>query len=115
MNPADEVLQEIRKEMKEMHKEQTDVLETVQFIKNNAVTKTEFEQFRAEVATKDHVDRKIDSLKGDIVLLVRKEDAKVDALVSELDIHKVLPKESIAAVNRHHVFPAQPIISSSAS
>ncbi len=62
------------------------------------------------MATKDYIDRKFNNLKGDNVELIRKEDAKVDQVVTELDGHRILPKESIAAIKHFHVFPASPLI-----
>ena len=46
------------------------------------------------MVTKDYLDEKLGDLRGDMVVLMRKEDRKLTALVEELVKYKVLPLES---------------------
>ena len=72
--------------------------------------KSEMGIMKSEMATKDYIDKKFNNLKGDNVELIRKEDAKVDQVVTELEGNQVLPKESIASIKQFHVFPASPLV-----
>ena len=101
-----------------------DLTESVTFIKDNAVTKDEFNstfnsldrrvtRIEANMVTKSYLDEKIGGLRGDMVTLTRKEDNKVNAVVDALDKENTLPKKRIEEIRSHHVFPAQPTISTS--
>lgn len=68
-----------------------DILEVVTFIKDNSVTKEEFNQLDQRVTrmetlmvTKDYLDEKLADLQGDLTILMRKEDTKLKTLVDIL-------------------------------
>lgn len=65
-----------------------DILETVQFIKEHASSKEDLNFLKEEIL--DGVDKKIENLKGDLVILMRKEDVKLRELVSLLHTKKIL-------------------------
>ncbi len=130
----DNTQQEILNSIHKLSESMDDVVENVNFIKDNAVTKKEFEELRTEVgsikaevgsikaevgsiksgmATKDYIDKTFGTLKGDNVILIRKEDAKVNAVVDALEEEKVLPHQRVEIIRGHHVFPAPPIVSAS--
>lgn len=44
----------------------------------------EVSSVKSQMATKDYIDRRIGELRGDLVLMTRKEDVKLSALVEEL-------------------------------
>jgi len=88
-----------------------DILEIVTFIKDNAVNKADFARLEGKVekiestvekldarltrvealmVTKDYLDDKLADLRGDLVVLTRKEDTKVKCLVEILQKKKLL-------------------------
>lgn len=95
----------------------TDILEAI----NEFATKTEgrfnrIEQdvgaFKADVTTikatmvdKDYLVRKLGSLKGDIILIMRKEDVKLRELVSILEEKHVLTKGEVQHILTMDPFP----------
>ncbi len=52
--------------------------------------KTDMETVQSGMVTKDYLDEKVTDLRGDLVVLVRKEDRKLAALVDALVERKVL-------------------------
>jgi len=88
--------------------------ETVDFVKDNAVTKQEFDKRSLEVdarftkiealmVTKDYLDDKLADLRGDLVVMTRKEDTKVKCLVEIL--HK---KKLLTAGEAKQIFKMEP-------
>lgn len=91
-----------------------DVYEVVTFIKDNAVTKEEFgnvvtkEEFsdlkgevssiKAMMVTKDYLDEKMADLRGDLVVMMRKEDTKLLTLVDVLHGKKVLNTKDVKKI-----------------
>lgn len=74
-----------------------EILEVVTFIKDNAVMKDDFLGLKKEVAgmkatmvTKDYLDEKLADLRGDLVVLARKEDTKLKSLIKLLKSKKVI-------------------------
>jgi hypothetical protein len=55
---------------------------------------TDVTRIKATMVTKEYLDEKMSDLRGDLVVLVRKEDTKVTALVGELTRLNVLPEDS---------------------
>ncbi|PIX92685.1 hypothetical protein COZ26_00550 [Candidatus Kuenenbacteria bacterium CG_4_10_14_3_um_filter_39_14] len=103
-----------------------EILEIVQFIKDNAVTHEEFNGLagevggltdrlgkvesdimviKAEMVTKDYLDDKLADLRGDLVVLTRKEDGKVKELVKILQSKKVLNKSEVKRIFSMPPFP----------
>lgn len=86
-----------------------DILETVNFIKDNSVTK---EEFRKEIAiikstmpTKNFVTEKLSDLQGNMVVLMRKEDTKMKTLVEILTEKKVLSNDDKKRIFALEPFP----------
>ena len=74
-----------------------EILETVTFIKDNAVSKEEFGEMNKRVTrmealmvTKDYLDEKLADLRGDLVVLMRKEDTKLKTLVEVLTERNII-------------------------
>lgn len=88
-----------------------EIFDMVTFIKDNAVTKDEFNglenkvdglrgefdelkrvvtQIQATMVTKDYLDEKLADLRGDLVVLMRKEDTKLKALIGLLKRKNVI-------------------------
>ncbi len=95
-----------------------DIFEIVTFIKDNAVTKREFDELKQEVSkiktdltsvktdltsvktdltsvkatmvTKDYLDEKLADLRGDLVVLTRNEDTKLKVLIKILKNKKII-------------------------
>ena len=110
-----------------------EILEIVSFIKDNAVTHEEFNGLvgevsglagevggltgrlgkvesdimviKAEMVTKDYLDDKLADLRGDLVVLTRKEDGKVKELVKILESKKVLNKSEVKRIFSMPPFP----------
>ena len=107
-----------------------DILETVTFIKDNAVSKDEFNQeigginqeisgikeeiggikgeltaIKAVMVTKDYLDDKLADLKGDIIVKQRKIESRIDTLVTMLSNRKVLEKTDVKLLSDLRIFP----------
>ncbi|MFH1253657.1 MAG: hypothetical protein V1664_05035 [Candidatus Uhrbacteria bacterium] len=68
--------------------------------------KFEFAKFGAKMDDRfDKVDEKIAETRGDLVSMLRKEDAKLGTLAGKLLKHKVLPTKSIREVLAMEPFP----------
>ncbi len=98
-----------------MPKETTldDILEIVTFIKDNSVTKVEFEELEQDVnhiknvmVTKDYLDNKLVDLRGDLTVLMRKEDTKLKTLIEILLERNVLNKTDAERVLNLEPFPS---------
>lgn len=95
----------------------SDILETVTFIKDHAVTHEEFTELKQDVTelkqdmimvkatmvTKDYLDDKLADLRGDLVVLMRKEDHKLQELVQMLHVKNILTQEEM-----RHLFKLEP-------
>ena len=96
-----------------------DIYEVVTFVKDNAVTKEEFDGLKGEVSglkgevsemnkrltrvettmvTKDYLDEKIADLRGDLVVMMRKEDTKLKTLVGVLHEKKVIDSGDVKKI-----------------
>lgn len=64
----------------------------------------EFASIRNVMVTKDYLDIKLADLRGDLVLLTRKEDTKVKHLVNILKNKKVITKNEAEQVFRMEPF-----------
>ncbi len=64
---------------------------------------TDMTTIKATMVTKDYMDVKLADLKGDLVLLMRKEDTKLKALVDILHQKKV-----ISQTDAQHIFGMDP-------
>jgi len=58
--------------------------------KNLKEIKNELGEVKSQMVTKDYLDNKLVDLRGDLVVLVRKEDSKVKVLVETLQKKKIL-------------------------
>lgn len=78
-----------------MNQEQTmeDILNIVNFIKDNAstkddldrlATKDDIQRIESTMVTKDYLDEKLADLRGDLNVLMRKEDNKLKTLIEIL-------------------------------
>ena len=67
--------------------------------------KSDIGSMKALMVTKDYLDDKLADLKGDLVVLMRKEDAKLTALVDVLQKRKVISSEDAKAILSLQPFP----------
>ena len=88
------------------------VLETVNFIKDNAATHDDIDRLdirmdslEAKMVTKDYLDDKLADLRGDLVVLTRKEDAKVRTLVEIMLGKQLISREEANKVLAMEPFP----------
>jgi len=98
-----------------------EIHEMVSFIKDNAVTKTEFSNavtktefnelkdrvgsIESNMVTKDYLDKKLTDLHGDLVSLVRKEDGKVRTVIDLLTKKKVIDDGEANEIKHMEPFP----------
>jgi len=82
-----------------------DVYEAVTFIKDNAIMRDEFKaeisQINGKMATmvtKDYLDEKMSDLRGDLVVMMRKEDTKLKTLVGVLKKKSVLDNSDVKKI-----------------
>lgn len=52
-----------------------------------------FDKIEATMVTKDYLDNKLADLRGDLVVLTRKEDTKVGRLIEILKKHKIISED----------------------
>lgn len=85
-----------------------------QEIETKMVTKEELkeslEKVLAGVVTKDYLDEKLADLRGDIVLLLRKEDEEVTLLVDTLHTSQVLSQTNTQKILSLSPFPERIVI-----
>ena len=88
------------------------VLETVNFIKDNAAAHDDIDRLdirmdslEAKMVTKDYLDDKLADLRGDLVVLTRKEDAKVRTLVEIMLGKQLISREEANKVLAMEPFP----------
>ncbi len=94
----------------DMNKKFDEVLEAINTLSTH--TDERFEQLegdvnhmRMEMVTKNYLDDKLSDLRGDLVVLLRKEDRKVAALVEVLLTRKVISNEDAKTILAMELFP----------
>ncbi len=63
------------------------------------------DKIESTMVTKDYLDEKLADLRGDLVVLMRKEDTKVKALIEILKERKVLTDEDVKKILSMEPFP----------
>lgn len=70
-----------------------------------SVTEKRFENIESEIGkiknrmvTKDYLDEKMADLRGDLVVMMRKEDTKVKTLVDILEKRKIISKKDVQKI-----------------
>ncbi|OGY42124.1 MAG: hypothetical protein A2Y67_01895 [Candidatus Buchananbacteria bacterium RBG_13_39_9] len=58
----------------------------------------EISEIKSTMVTKDYLDDKLADLRGDLVVLMRKEDTKVRALIDILKVRKVISEEDVKKI-----------------
>ena len=117
------ILQEILENTKSL-------IETVNFLKDTAVHRDDFNEFKHEMygfkeemfvfkdktegrltkiealmVTKDYLDRKLFELRGDLVMMIRRGDGEVKVLVDVLRKRSVISANDVSKVFRPGAFP----------
>ena len=57
-----------------------------------------FEKIESMMVTKDYLDEKLGDLRGDLVVLIRKEDRKLGALIEELLKRNILDQATATRI-----------------
>lgn len=98
--------------MENSEKRLDEIFEVVTFIKDNAVTKQEFSslekrviKIEATMITKEYLDEKLADLRGDLVVLMRKEDTKLKTLVDILTKKQVITDNDAKQILTMEPFP----------
>lgn len=81
-----------------------EILEAVQTLSTHI--DQQFEDIRAQMVTKAYLDEKLTDLRGDLVVLIRKEDHKLLELVTILKEKQVLNTEDVKRVLALEPFPS---------
>ena len=71
---------------------------------SNAVDKR-FDKIEATMVTKEYLDDKLSDLRGDMVVLTRKEDVKLRTLAEILHKHQVISNDELKQVLLMEPFP----------
>jgi arsenate reductase-like glutaredoxin family protein len=69
-------------------------------------TKAELRKVQATMVTKDYLDDKLADLRGDLTILMRKEDTKLKKLVEKLHAKHVLDDADVRDLAQMEPFPA---------
>lgn len=85
-----------------------DVLEAVHALslhvdKRLTVVESDIKLVRTQMVTKDYLDDKLDNLRGELVMLTRKEDKKLVSLVDAL-----YGKHVLSSIDRKHIIALEP-------
>ena len=64
-----------------------------------------FDKLESKMVTKDFLTEKLSDLKGDLVILMRKEDHKLAELVKVLEERKVISSEDVKRILSMEPFP----------
>ena len=67
--------------------------------------KSDVSSLKSQMVTKDYLDDKLSDLKGDLIVLIRKEDTKLAALVEILKERKVIDDNDIKKILAMEPFP----------
>lgn len=70
--------------------------------------KSDLTSIKSSMVTKDYLDDKIADLKGDLVLLMRKEDTKLRALVEVSQKRKIITEDDVKQILSMDPFPQTP-------
>ncbi len=92
-----------------MAKDETTTNEIMEFLRDNMVTKGDFDSeigtIKSTMVTKDYLDDKLSDLRGDLSVMIRKEDRKLVELISVLKAKDVLSDEDVAKLLALEPFP----------
>lgn len=112
----------LNESIKEIRDDIKDLLEIVHFIKDTAASQESVDAVRmdllevkadladrmdsmeAKMVTKDYLDNKLADLRGDMVVLMRKEDEKLKVLAGNLKDKKILTPEDEENLQRLEPF-----------
>lgn len=64
----------------------------------------DIDEIKSTMVTKDYLDEKISDLRGDLVVLVRKEDTKLNTLVNVLHTKRVLDDRDVGRIESMEPF-----------
>lgn len=90
-----------------LEQEMHDTLEIVSFLKDHAASKEDVARLEARMVTKSYLEDKLADRDGAAMLLLRKEDAKVGALVRVLKTRKAISSEDAKQVLSMEPFPSR--------
>ena len=66
---------------------------------------TRLDKIEATMVTKDYLDDKLADLRGDLVIMLRKEDTKVKTLVDVLETQKIISETDAKKILTMEPFP----------
>ena len=90
--------------------------EILEFLQEHGATKTDIENLKkeltqeidgvkAQMVTKDYLDDKLTDLRGDLVVLMRKEDTKLIELIKTLHNKDILAEDEVKKILEMEPFP----------
>lgn len=104
-----EAVSKVKEEVSNVKETVNDVVETVHFLKDHTASQVDklekrMEKVEALMVTKDYLDEKMADLRGDLVVLMRKEDTKVKSLVDILHKKKIITDNDVTKILRMEPF-----------
>ena len=111
-----EAITSLKSDVTSLKENEASILETVNFIKDNAVTHDDLDGLETRLSdridslttrmvTKEYLDDKLADVRGDFGSLVRKEDAKLRAVVGALEQEKLISKDKVSKISAMEPFP----------
>jgi hypothetical protein len=100
-------LEDLAEMMKRQFDEIDEKMATKEDLKQFA-TKEDLKQFATKedlAALEERLSKQINSLRGDLIVIVRKEDKKLDFVINLLKKKNIFSKEDIRIISRFRVFP----------
>ena len=108
---------ELRAEIRDTVSQSTqEICEMIQFYASHVDARfneqdKRFDRIEATMVTKDYLDKKIAEVRGDYTIMIRKEDTKVNRVVTTLARSKVITKKSAEQLRSMGPFPPKPKVS----
>ncbi|MFA4830698.1 MAG: hypothetical protein WC862_02365 [Patescibacteria group bacterium] len=101
-----EILEAINEFSTNVDKRFTKIESDITVIKSDiTVIKSDITTIKSTMVTKDYLDEKLGDLRGDLTLLMRKEDTKVAMLVKILRAREVITEEDKQQIFAMEPFP----------
>ena len=83
----------------------TSMQESIAFVTETAATHDDIRRLEAKMVTKEYLDDKIADVRGGLIAMTRKEDARVNTFVETLEQKKVLSKKEADKISAMGPFP----------
>lgn len=100
---TDDSVKRIDQSIANLSEKTEEILEAIGHFSNK--TDERFNEIESKMVTKDYLDEKLSDMKGDLTILMRKEDRKLLKLVNILETRKVISSEDANMIMMLEPFP----------